>query len=490
MMKSIPQLRELEISGCKGMSRIVAEENGLGESSVDEVEFPQLARLKLKVLPNLVSFFPKVTTALQPLFNGKVAIPMLKYLELKQLNNLSDIWFSELPTSSFSELKELKVAACKNLRSTFHPSMVKALANLEKLVITNCSKMKAVVDSKGKGKGRKMDKAMFPQLREMELNSLPNLKMFCPFTCPLEFPLLSQMGIQDCPSMDAFSSGHLTFPKLCLSGTSKDILYRLKRFAEEQGHLFSRATLSDEDDDDRRRHKEHGDEEDKQEVEEEKGEEKDKNGQAQLDEEDGDEKDNATSVPRGARQRHASARWAPRQRQVASTSAPGGRHVSPCQQPRHATSAPDVEEGAGGHESERTKRIKGTVRTRKRQCGAYDGDGTMVQNRLMIRQCLARQAMSSSRHVDWRLLGILIVSIPESRHISQRTILTKHTQNKSKLEYMMRNFVSKVECIPNVGRGGLGFEFGGDTTEEALLSVVLKNFYTQVNGGRLICDLG
>ncbi|KAH7847078.1 hypothetical protein Vadar_021591 [Vaccinium darrowii] len=239
MMKSIPQLRELKIWGCKVLSRIVAEENGLGESSVDEVEFPQLASLKLQNLPNLVSFSPKVTTTVQPLFSGKVAIPSLKYLELQQLKNLSDLWFSELPTGSFSELKELEVIECKNLRTTFPPSMVEALANLEKLVIRNCSKMEAVVNSEEKGQGRKIDKAMFPQLKKLELHSLPNLRMFCSFTRPSDLPLLRQKDIRDCPSMDAFSLGHLSFPKLCLPGTSsKDILNHPRWFAEEQDHLF------------------------------------------------------------------------------------------------------------------------------------------------------------------------------------------------------------------------------------------------------------
>ncbi|KAE9464180.1 hypothetical protein C3L33_03912, partial [Rhododendron williamsianum] len=86
--KSIPQLCHLIVSSCEMLSRIVAEENGLGESLVDEVEFPQLECLELLDLPNLVSFFPNVngnTTTLakstdhyhnplqpQPLFNEKV----------------------------------------------------------------------------------------------------------------------------------------------------------------------------------------------------------------------------------------------------------------------------------------------------------------------------------------------------------------------------------------------------------------------------------
>ncbi|KAH7854764.1 hypothetical protein Vadar_017535 [Vaccinium darrowii] len=54
--KSIPQLRELKIWSCKMLSRIVAEENGMGESCVDEVEFPQLESLELRYLPNLRRF--------------------------------------------------------------------------------------------------------------------------------------------------------------------------------------------------------------------------------------------------------------------------------------------------------------------------------------------------------------------------------------------------------------------------------------------------
>ncbi|KAG5555944.1 hypothetical protein RHGRI_006553 [Rhododendron griersonianum] len=131
MTKSIPQLRKLEISRCEMLSRIVAEENGLGESSVDEVEFPQLERLELLDLPNLVTFFPNVN----------------------------------------------------NLRSTFHPSMVGGLANLSELVVKDCSKMEGVVyweEEIKDGQGRKVEKTLFPLLRKLQLLSLPKLVSFFP----------------------------------------------------------------------------------------------------------------------------------------------------------------------------------------------------------------------------------------------------------------------------------------------------------------------
>ncbi|XP_058202402.1 uncharacterized protein LOC131316902 [Rhododendron vialii] len=197
--KSIPQLCEVKLSSCKMLSRIVAEENGLGESSVDKVEFPQLERLELLDLPNLLSFFPNVnvngnTTALakstnfyhnplqpQPLFNEKVAIPSLEYLELSGLETLSDLWCSELPTSSFSQLKTLNVRGFTNLRSMFHPSIVGGLANLSELVIKDCSKMEGVVyweEEIEDGQGRKVEKTLFPLLRKLELSNLPNFVSF------------------------------------------------------------------------------------------------------------------------------------------------------------------------------------------------------------------------------------------------------------------------------------------------------------------------
>ncbi|KAG5555911.1 hypothetical protein RHGRI_006534 [Rhododendron griersonianum] len=197
MTKSIPQLRELKISSCEMLARIVAEENGLGENSVDEVEFPQLERLELLDLPNIVSFFPNVNTTTmakstdhlhnpiqsQPLFNEKVAFPSLKYLGLSGLQNVNDLWGNELPTNSFSKLETLNVRGFANLRSMFHPSTVGGLANLLELVIIDCSKMEGVVyleEETEDGQGRKVEKTLFPLLRKLQLSNLPNLVSFFP----------------------------------------------------------------------------------------------------------------------------------------------------------------------------------------------------------------------------------------------------------------------------------------------------------------------
>ncbi|KAF7149707.1 hypothetical protein RHSIM_Rhsim02G0093800 [Rhododendron simsii] len=200
--KSIPQLRTLEISFCRMLSRIVAEENGLGESSVDEVEFPRLEKLVLRGLPSLVNFFPNGNATLpkstdhlhtplqsQPLFNEKVTFPSLEVLILERLPNVSDIWSSELPDFSFFKLKRLAMNGIRSLRNMSHPSLARVLLNLQTLMIDNCWKMEAVVDRGEEiedGQRIKIEKTLFPQLTDLELSNLPNLRKFCNFTHPID----------------------------------------------------------------------------------------------------------------------------------------------------------------------------------------------------------------------------------------------------------------------------------------------------------------
>ncbi|KAG5555945.1 hypothetical protein RHGRI_006554 [Rhododendron griersonianum] len=146
MTKSIPQLCVLKISSCEMLSTIV------GKSSVGEVEFPQLESLELLNLPNLVSFFPNVnvnTTTVaklidhlhnpmqpQPLFNEKVAILCLEYLVPVGLQSVRDLWGSEFPTSSFSNLKNLQVAGCSSLRN-FPSTSTQGLQEVAQLLYTD-----------------------------------------------------------------------------------------------------------------------------------------------------------------------------------------------------------------------------------------------------------------------------------------------------------------------------------------------------------------
>ncbi|KAH7856168.1 hypothetical protein Vadar_033533 [Vaccinium darrowii] len=155
-------------------------------------------------------------------FALQVTFPSLEFLELQGLQNLGDVWGSELFDFSFSKLKELEVEDCGSLTDLFHPSMAGILVNLQKLVIKNCHKMNSVVGREEEiedGQGRAIEKTLFPQLIVLELHRLPNLRRFCYFTHPIESQL-RRIYISDCPSMDAFSLGNVSAPNLSLPGVS------------------------------------------------------------------------------------------------------------------------------------------------------------------------------------------------------------------------------------------------------------------------------
>ncbi|KAE9445089.1 hypothetical protein C3L33_23012, partial [Rhododendron williamsianum] len=154
---------------------------------IDQIDFPQLKHLNLRGLPQFNHLFHNncnlSSNSEQNDNVGFLSFSPQKHLELSGLENVSDLWCSELPTSSFSKLKTLNVKGFMNLRSTFHPSIVGDLANLSELVITDCSKMEGVVyweEEIEDGQGRKVEKTLFPLLKKLQLSNLPNLVSFFP----------------------------------------------------------------------------------------------------------------------------------------------------------------------------------------------------------------------------------------------------------------------------------------------------------------------
>ncbi|KAI7990248.1 putative disease resistance protein [Camellia lanceoleosa] len=176
MMKCMLQLQELDISRCKMMSRIVANEKGQGKSSVDKIEFTQLKILLLYDLPNLESFFPKViaTSAtsterlqnvMRTLFNEKVVFPTLEVLELEHLDNLEGM--GHCPPSSMS-LSKLKY------------SMTQCIPQLQELEIRGCKMISAIVREEDTQGEILVDNIRLTQLKILQLYDLQNLVSIFP----------------------------------------------------------------------------------------------------------------------------------------------------------------------------------------------------------------------------------------------------------------------------------------------------------------------
>ena len=103
-------------------------------------------------------------------------------------------------------LRELYVSNCPNLKYLFTVAMAGRLEQLEKLSINGCPVMEEVVFTNEHGEGR-LEKILFPKLKSLELEDLPNLKRFCTGDC-IECPSLLKLEIENCGVLRKFISSN------------------------------------------------------------------------------------------------------------------------------------------------------------------------------------------------------------------------------------------------------------------------------------------
>ncbi|KAI8011232.1 Disease resistance protein [Camellia lanceoleosa] len=166
--RGFPRLQRLEIWHCEMMEAIVGieEEKDEDQLSSQVINFSQLKYLHLENLPKLISFYPKVekmstsegisSTQAQFLFNEKVSFPKLETLFLDNCVNSREIHPWNVQASKFS-LKFLDVA------------------NLDKLIVRNCSEVADVFQLEGLNVGEGQHVRPLIEVRMMELDGLPQL---------------------------------------------------------------------------------------------------------------------------------------------------------------------------------------------------------------------------------------------------------------------------------------------------------------------------
>ncbi|KAA8529018.1 hypothetical protein F0562_033494 [Nyssa sinensis] len=181
MARALVQLHLLEIEGCKMLKEIFRNEKGEGGEIIDEIKLPHLNSLKLRGLPNIRSFWPLVKnfalegnpyiSMLQSLFNRKVAFRNLEVLELRFMDNLKEIWQSELPSASYNKLRVLVVIGCHKLSAIAQTNLLQMLQNLDLLEVRGCNSLTEVFEIKGHNADFSLS-----QLTELKLIDLPKLK--------------------------------------------------------------------------------------------------------------------------------------------------------------------------------------------------------------------------------------------------------------------------------------------------------------------------
>ncbi|KAH7854931.1 hypothetical protein Vadar_019276 [Vaccinium darrowii] len=226
----LKNLKDLNVSGCGTMKRIVEFEGEIDEDGLkNELCFSKLSTLKLLYLPNLVSFCNELRTAgtsngnatilAQPLFNEKVAFPALEVLFIYNVPNITEIWDkkplpeSEKETQSFWRLRDIHIHKCNQLVYVLPCYMLPQLQiNLQRLWIISCKEVEVIVSKELKEKeATENEIIVFHQLKDVSFWRLPKLKSFYTGTELLSDKLqhLEELSISDCKKLEVIVSKEL-----------------------------------------------------------------------------------------------------------------------------------------------------------------------------------------------------------------------------------------------------------------------------------------
>lgn len=117
-----------------------------------------------------------------------------------------------LPSAAtFQNLRVLKVAYNKALKSLFPLSLAKGLVHLNKLKISCCYGMEEIISSED---GDAVDNGIFPQLRNLHLETVPRLVRFYGGEVLLDWASLECISVSECPNLKRLPIGLQSAPKL------------------------------------------------------------------------------------------------------------------------------------------------------------------------------------------------------------------------------------------------------------------------------------
>ncbi|KAK8973576.1 hypothetical protein V6N11_030766 [Hibiscus sabdariffa] len=111
--------------------------------------------------------------------------------------------FSRSILASFSSLKYLSIYDCRNMKKLFSPNCVPL--NLQKLSVSKCEQLEEIIASEVEQEERGGMGFRLPQLRQLELCDLPELKRICSVHAHLVCDSLVQISIVNCVKLEKMS---------------------------------------------------------------------------------------------------------------------------------------------------------------------------------------------------------------------------------------------------------------------------------------------
>ncbi|WVZ16179.1 hypothetical protein V8G54_009161 [Vigna mungo] len=129
----------------------------------------------------------------------------LQVILLEFLPKLKELW-SKDPHGilNFKKLRTIDVSNCYELRNLFPASMTKDVSNLERMSVLYCDGMGEIVSSRDASEAN-TDPLEFPELINVRLLSLSNIKQFYAGRLPIKCPKLKELTVSGCWKLKTFS---------------------------------------------------------------------------------------------------------------------------------------------------------------------------------------------------------------------------------------------------------------------------------------------
>ncbi|KAG5551741.1 hypothetical protein RHGRI_009977 [Rhododendron griersonianum] len=242
-MLPLRNLKSLRLQSCPMVGGVInlekREEETQEAANNTIVPFPELRTMKLGDLENIKGFCT-FRSEKQTVFHAQVEscfgvreIFHIDGLEVGEgqdqciwpLTQIRNIGLSNLPQLTclwnkdphgllgLQSLKYLTIENCPLLRNLLTVSVAKALGGLKVLYLISCSTMEEVIATDEGHKEVIVDQEIvFPELRRLVLEDLPNLKCFCSLNYNFSLPSLERGVLAGCPNMQTFTSGSVRMP--------------------------------------------------------------------------------------------------------------------------------------------------------------------------------------------------------------------------------------------------------------------------------------
>ncbi|XP_024033400.1 putative adenylate cyclase regulatory protein isoform X2 [Citrus clementina] len=197
--RDLQQLKKLYIAYCEKLEQIIFQDDEEEEQHQQAACFSNLLEISISDCDNLKSFFH---------VNVARNLQQLKKLRISFCEKLEQIIFQDdeeeeqhQQAACFSNLLEIYVFGCDNLKSLFHVNVARNLQQLKELDIAGCEKLEQIFV--GDNAVEECKEIVLPGVQRLNLRNLPKLVHLCPVGCHLILPSLTHLRVTICPRIAA-----------------------------------------------------------------------------------------------------------------------------------------------------------------------------------------------------------------------------------------------------------------------------------------------